>query len=287
MMPGMSGIEATAAIRALGNIREYFKIVPIIAVTANVISGVQEMILEKGFDDFLSKPIDMLKLNALLEKWIPSEKKGDPVPELSYAYDSEDIAEELYLPGVDIKYGISMTGGKTTNYFNTLAVFSDDLRVKIDKINNCVGSDDFSLYIIHVHALKSALDSIGASDLSKSAADLELAGINGDFDEILKNNGDFISALESLQSHIDSALKKRESGNTGSKDRNIMEAALIKMKTAILDFDSPAMNETAGLLGEYAQDNEFGGHIGKLLQFMLIGDYDECEALIEEIIAII
>jgi CheY-like chemotaxis protein len=282
MMPVMNGIETTAAIRALGDVHTYCKNVPIIAVTANVILGIREMILEKGFDDFLSKPIDMFKLNALLEKWIPSEKKGEPLPEPP---DPADDADELYLPGVDIKYGISMTGGKLASYLSTLAVFNDDARAKITELDDCVRSVKLSLYTIHIHALKSALGSIGASDLSESAAVLESAGINGDFDEILRQNGDFIFDLETLLNHINAALQKRKRCDGGGKDRSVMEAALLKMKTALTSLDISAMNETAELLKEYARDNELGGHIGKLLKFMLIGAYDECEALIEEIIA--
>jgi CheY-like chemotaxis protein/two-component sensor histidine kinase len=69
MMPGMDGLEATAAIRALPEGRD----VPIVALTANAISGVREMFLSKGLNDFISKPIDPLKLEAMLFTWIPRE----------------------------------------------------------------------------------------------------------------------------------------------------------------------------------------------------------------------
>ena len=73
MMPGMDGIEATAIIRGLED--ERFQKLPIVALTANAISGMKEMYLKNGFNDYLSKPIDVQKLNALLEKWIPKEKQ--------------------------------------------------------------------------------------------------------------------------------------------------------------------------------------------------------------------
>jgi CheY-like chemotaxis protein len=78
-MPGMDGVEATQHIRALGTegVPEdmYFKDVPIIALTANAVSGTEEKFLQNGFNDFLSKPIDTIKLNAVLEKWIPKKKR--------------------------------------------------------------------------------------------------------------------------------------------------------------------------------------------------------------------
>jgi signal transduction histidine kinase/CheY-like chemotaxis protein len=73
MMPGMDGVEAMTRIRALEG--EYFKRLPIIALTANAMSGMQEMFLSKGFDDYLAKPIEIGKLNEIMEKWTPPEKR--------------------------------------------------------------------------------------------------------------------------------------------------------------------------------------------------------------------
>ena len=76
MMPGMDGIETTAAIRNLEG--ERFQKLPIVALTANAIAGVEEMFLMHGFNDYLSKPINTRKLNAILVKWIPMDKRGNP-----------------------------------------------------------------------------------------------------------------------------------------------------------------------------------------------------------------
>ncbi len=74
MMPGMDGVEATAAIRNLAG--ERFQKLPIIALTANAISGAKEMFLENGFNDYLTKPINPQRLGEILETWIPVEKKN-------------------------------------------------------------------------------------------------------------------------------------------------------------------------------------------------------------------
>jgi CheY-like chemotaxis protein len=73
MMPGMDGMEATAVIRSLEG--ERFKKLPIVALTANAITGMEEVYLENGFSDYLSKPIDLQTLNGILERWIPAEKQ--------------------------------------------------------------------------------------------------------------------------------------------------------------------------------------------------------------------
>ena len=74
-MPEMDGVEATRLIRAMGDNDPYYKEIPIIALTANVVSGIADMFIGNGFNDFMSKPIDTVKLNAILEKWLPKEKR--------------------------------------------------------------------------------------------------------------------------------------------------------------------------------------------------------------------
>ena len=75
LMPEMDGIETTKKIREMGDQDPYYNDLPIIALTANAVSGTKEMFLKHGFNDFLSKPIDTIKLNTILEKWIPEEKR--------------------------------------------------------------------------------------------------------------------------------------------------------------------------------------------------------------------
>ncbi|MCL2011155.1 MAG: ATP-binding protein, partial [Synergistaceae bacterium] len=77
MMSEMDGMEAMQAIRALG---ERFAELPIVVLTAHAISGMKEMFLAGGFDDFLSKPIETDKLDAMLKRWIPAGKQQN-VPE--------------------------------------------------------------------------------------------------------------------------------------------------------------------------------------------------------------
>jgi len=81
MMPEMDGIEAVAAIRAWEKERNKDgensgKQLPVVALTANVILGMKEMFMEKGFNDFLGKPINISRLDEILVRWIPKEKRS-------------------------------------------------------------------------------------------------------------------------------------------------------------------------------------------------------------------
>ena len=75
MMPEMGGVEATKIIREMAKENPHCASLPIIALTANAVSGVKEMFLSNGFNDFLSKPIDIIKLNSILETWLPEGKR--------------------------------------------------------------------------------------------------------------------------------------------------------------------------------------------------------------------
>jgi signal transduction histidine kinase/CheY-like chemotaxis protein len=69
MMPEMDGIEAVRIIRGeIGS--EYARTVPIVALTANALAGNEEMFLKHGFNGFISKPIDIIRLDEMLKKWL-------------------------------------------------------------------------------------------------------------------------------------------------------------------------------------------------------------------------
>ena len=73
MMPEMDGLEVHRRMRAW---RDYpNKDTPVIALTANAISGAREMYLEEGFEDYLSKPIHPEKLEEMVAKYLSEEKK--------------------------------------------------------------------------------------------------------------------------------------------------------------------------------------------------------------------
>jgi len=122
MMPEMDGVETVARIRAWEKERrmENEKQLPIIALTANTIAGMRKMFLEKGFNDFLAKPIDVSKMDEIIERWIPRETER----KLVFLMDSNPA----YLrQGIDIlsdKYRVT-TSPSAEKLFNLLSVNSE------------------------------------------------------------------------------------------------------------------------------------------------------------------
>jgi PAS domain S-box-containing protein len=76
MMPGIDGVETAEMIRAIHN--DYAVNIPIIALTANAIQGTEDMFFAHGFQDFISKPIDIMQLDSVIRKWLsPARSSGE------------------------------------------------------------------------------------------------------------------------------------------------------------------------------------------------------------------
>ncbi len=71
MMPEMNGIDTLECIRKLNG--EQFRILPVVSLTANVVNGAREMFLDAGFSDFISKPIDIEKMEKTLKTLLPAQ----------------------------------------------------------------------------------------------------------------------------------------------------------------------------------------------------------------------
>ena len=73
MMPEMDGVETLQHMKELPESENQCRETPVIILTANAISGVREEYLKQGFDEYLSKPIDPIKLEAMIRDMLPKE----------------------------------------------------------------------------------------------------------------------------------------------------------------------------------------------------------------------
>jgi CheY-like chemotaxis protein len=240
MMPGMDGLEATAAIRAMGGRGE----MPIIALTANAVSGMREMFLQNGFNDFLSKPIDVSKLAGILKKWIPADKRGpapdDAVPSVG--------AEPALLPeidGVDTLAGLAQAGGARSRYLNLLEMFCRDARARLPRFAIMPEVEERKDFTTQVHALKSALASIGADDLAADAARLEEAGRAGDMSAKHNELDAFHHALKALLERTEAALARtrpQAEGDSGGRQAGREHELWAQLKDALAKEDLDAID---------------------------------------------
>jgi signal transduction histidine kinase/CheY-like chemotaxis protein len=281
MMPEMDGIEAVSHIRAFENSTSREE-VPIIALTANVVVGMREMFLEKGFNDFLAKPIDVSKLDEILDKWMPEEKKQKTtVNDDQLPMNNEHNLQEknLSIAGIDIEKGIKMTGGTLTNYRQVLSLFHNDAKDRLPVLQTLPSAETLSLFTTQVHALKSAAASIGAQELSNKAAALEAAGRNGNMAAIENNLSKFSSDLEELIGNINKALVSYNDAVTqesGDNTSALSGALLQKLNEALVSKE--AASDIFGILNDVnklPQDQKTRELIEKVSYHVLMTEYDE------------
>jgi signal transduction histidine kinase/ActR/RegA family two-component response regulator/HPt (histidine-containing phosphotransfer) domain-containing protein len=298
MMPGMDGIEAAAAIRSLG-----IKDTPIIALTANAVSGMRDMFIEKGFSDYISKPIKITVLDSIIAKWIPPEKRVETGKPLKRG---PAESTELAIAGIDTVKGIAMTGGTEAGYRKVLARFYRDVQERLpvfathpagteggdndqfpegkfsEEKPDQKAAEQLSVFTAQAHAIKSAAGTIGAAEVSAEAAALEAAGKAGDMKTIGKTLPFFHEHLTQLIEAIGKALEeKNRPWKVESEGKNLSQASpsaphtsLPTLKKAL---ETKNMKEIDKLLEEIEQlslDAETREQINVISDKVLMGEYE-------------
>ena len=164
-MPEMDGIETVKRMRSDLKLTA----VPVIAMTANALSGDREKCLKAGMDDYLSKPIDSRKLLAVLKKHIAGFKGGlkkDPVNV------KKARTKTRYL---DMDKAMKRLGAPRDLYVKMLREYVKSFDRFGKEIKDAHGNDDYTLARMKAHSLKGAAGNIGAEELFALAASLEQA----------------------------------------------------------------------------------------------------------------
>jgi len=290
-MPEMDGIETTKRIRALGKIDHYYTELPIIALTADAVAGVWEIYIGNGFNDYISKPIDIEKLNTILEKWLPNEKQKK-------LHTSPHYIDELRrtglggaaINGLDIERGIALSDGNYEYYLEMLTMYCQESIDRMTQIGKCLEAGDLSLYKTHVHAMKGASASVGATKLTEMAIALEDAVSSMNTVYIQTNTEEFIAALNSLVCEIQSALSTLEA-NGADEEKPVstipLKDELGALKSALCDMDLAVMNRLVDKLIKLPKTKEFTGIISKIASNVLMADYEKatelCDAVLLEL----
>ena len=268
MMPKMDGIETAKLLRNSG----YSK--PIVALTANALAGQAEMFLKNGFDDFISKPIDIRKLNVVLNKLIRDKQSYEVI---EAAHKEKERLDKIH-----------GTGGKEPVQIDKqlAEVFARDAKKAVKTINDCMAGDlnseaDLQMYIINVHAMKSALANIGEKDLSAAALRLEQAGRDKDINVILAETHDFIIKMNLLIKDI--SLKNQDSEDIKDSDDAIaiLNEKFIVIKEACAAYDKKTAKTILSELREKAWSSDTKELINLLAEHLLHSEFDEAAVLVD------
>ncbi len=194
-MPGMDGIEAFHNMKKMTDGLNYNT--PVVALTANAVLGARQLYIDEGFNDYISKPVDTVRLEQILLEYLPPDLiiKGSDIPaeepklaELPAAAETEAAPVEetspyRNIPGIDYDAAVTNCGTEET-FIQALEIFYNTLDKKADDIERFEREKDIKNYTVLVHALKSAARLVGALDLSEKAKYLEACGDKNDVHEI-------------------------------------------------------------------------------------------------------
>lgn len=249
MMPDMDGVETFERMKLLND--NLCKSVPVIALTANAISNAKKMYLDYGFTDYISKPIEGSKLERILIQYLPSEivHKTSELEIKNNECDDKTILNRQLGDYINVKKGMSYSGDDVENYQVLLEIYMNIGQESMDKIQAAYNTQNWELYTILVHALKSTSLGIGAEVLSEKAKLLESAGQSMDKAYILHNHEQMLYLYNKVISDIAKYLDKVDKNQNCNENQENLKQVMPKreveeefLKKILLELDEKISN---------------------------------------------
>jgi hypothetical protein len=246
----MDGIETTINMRKMGYTH------PVVALTANAVTGQAEIFYDNGFDEFISKPIDIRHMDEVLKKYIRDKQSSTVV----------DAARRLAVPEIDDEL---------------LSIFVRDVKKTLPMIEAVYKNideateEEILLFTVGVHAMKSALAHINEPGASRLAYTLEKGGKAQDRDVIKSGTPILLDTIRGIVDRINQDTEKTEATTSGDEDREAFRDGLLRIADACNSFDDRAAE---GVLTEF-KDKPLSDESKELLeniaQLVLHSDFEE------------
>ncbi|MBQ2207286.1 MAG: response regulator, partial [Treponema sp.] len=253
-MPNVDGVEAFHLMKAMdGNL---CMDTPVVALTANVVSGAREFYIKEGFADYLAKPVDSDKIEKILIKLLPpslvhrtvggmADKNKGSENEIVFANsaDAKDSKIPQGLSGIDFETAMQNCGDEDIllialkEYYNNIPKRAADIEYYASK-------KDFKNYTIQTHALKSSSKLIGAMELSEQAAYLEKCGDEKNDEEIQAKTPALLTLYRSYVEKLSPLYPRNSSQQDGENSGKEL-------------IEEQKFNEAMSALREYAQSFDF------------------------------
>ncbi len=278
MMPGMDGIETVA------RIRRTHPDLPVYALTANSTAGGEAFYKSKGFDGYLTKPIDIVAVEHAIMKHLPESMMKKPTKEDAVKEETELSEDMLWIreaEGISADDGISNSGG-VSQYVFSLNMFYDSIDENADVIEKAYADDDLKLATVKIHALKSSARIIGALKLSEECQALENAGNSKDTEYINAHRDQVLSEYRSFKKVLERLKKPGE--NEQDKPpipEDEMADAYEALKECIPQMDYDAVEMIVGQLREYSLPEKDDKLITELEKNMKLLNWEKMEELVK------
>jgi CheY-like chemotaxis protein len=193
-MPVMDGYTAARAIRR----QPQWRSLPIVAMTANAMTGDRAAVLEAGMNDHIAKPINVRQMYLTLAQWItPARAAPAASPPEAAAPGGAALPA---LPGINLQAGLASMGGDPALYRRMLREFQRDQAGFIAAFSACHAAGDAAGARLRAHTLRGTAGTIGALRLQAAATALEQACRRGD------GQGDIAAALATAEAGLGEVL---------------------------------------------------------------------------------
>jgi CheY-like chemotaxis protein len=272
MMPEMDGIEAVRIIRnEIGS--PYARQVPIVALTANAVEGNRAMFLGSGFNDFISKPVDIKRLDVVLNQRIRDKQNAATLREAEIqareraeargqdnagkggteAGDESRWLLEHPVEGIDFAAAMKLYGNSGAAYIQILKSFVIHTPPLLEKMDLHMGSS-LPDYAIEAHGLKGTCNVICAKDAADLARELEFMSKEGRSDLVGRKHGELREMALELTERLKALLAEWEAGlSPEAKERRgePERALLVRLSAAAGQFNSTVTEEVLEELEQY------------------------------------
>jgi HPt (histidine-containing phosphotransfer) domain-containing protein len=242
--------------------------VPIIALTANAIAGNEDLFLKSGFQAFLSKPIDIIRLDTIVNRYVRDKKlehelslaeKNAPVPPETQNEGGESrqgILAGRFPEGIDFNMGIKRFEGNEEMYLGIVSSYFSQVPSLLEKIRTCTAETLKEDYKIAVHSLKSTSYTIGARSIGSMAEELERAAASGDLQFAQSHNDALIAALEKLMPALGDLLGEIKNANQKPLRPAPEPALLAAVLEACSNYDMEQLDKAMAKLEQYRYESQ-------------------------------
>jgi len=259
MMPEMDGIEATKQMRDLGYTE------PIVALTANAVAGQADMFMEKGFDDFISKPIDIRQLNSILNKFVRDKQPQEVI---------ENARKQA---------GISAMQPQIDSFL--LESFIRDANKAVTWLEERRRATDYEdeeilrKFTVIVHGIKSSLWNVNENDLADIAYKMELCGRERNINQITEITPDFLNQLRILIKKMEFNRSKNEKLSHNIKeDADDLREKLKAIQERAADYDKKGISEIISGIKNCSKETKV--ILDRIMALVLHSEFEEAEKIV-------
>lgn len=205
-MPEMDGMELTASVRQLADSKKAG--MPIVAITANALSGEEERCLAAGMDDYLSKPVSLDQLSKTLGKWLTD---GEDVPNREQSPDQMSAEQpraaesDTAPPAIDRQVLADLVGDDEEAIRDLLESFIRNALASYDDLKSACHSQDNDEFESAAHKLSGSAKTAGAHGIVTALENLRQSAHQSNWSHVDSNMQYLDAAISGAQNYLEHA----------------------------------------------------------------------------------